>query len=346
MAKLREVATEFNIKLDFSPTGNIPVQEGVYTGWVHNLIEQAVKFPIPKRAKILKMISGILTGKTWSTSIAGIPISRKARLFTKRELCELHGSLNHFATAHTSIFPKLTPLIRASASVTNYSDLIFISFKSHPWIFRTMKEIESVVKRNPWVSFDDIIRDTLQHEHYCLAFADAAGLDDFNDTFGLGGLSHSAKFAFQIPHEIYRPFLKSLPDFNPFPDHIINSEHLAQVFTVWFGFSNSLFTPGSLIELRTDNAVVCSWWNKSRCRYAAQSSMLDAAVRLARSHNCHIFMTWFPTELMADCGADDLSRKKLNYINGLVVSHINKHTFHVFTRFILPQVLFGTICLI
>jgi hypothetical protein len=111
METLREVANDFNLKLDFSPTGDVPVQEGTYTGWIHNLVEQAVKFPIPKRARILKMVTGILTGKTWSTSISGEPISRDARLFTKRELCVLHGSLNHFAMAHTSIFPKLTPLI-------------------------------------------------------------------------------------------------------------------------------------------------------------------------------------------------------------------------------------------
>ena len=72
MAKLKLIADRYNLKLDFSPTGNKPVQDGTYTGWTHSLTEQAVKFPIAKQAKLLKMIDGLLSGKFFPDGTAAV----------------------------------------------------------------------------------------------------------------------------------------------------------------------------------------------------------------------------------------------------------------------------------
>lgn len=333
MSKLKEVASKFNIILDFSPTGDSPVQEGTYTGWVYSLIEQAVKFPLPKRAKIIRMINCLISGKTWSTTVSGEPISRPPKLFTKRELSSLHGSLNHFSLAHRSVFRKLTPLIRISNTVPNLEDLIRISYESAPWLFKSLTEILEIVHQNRWVSFDEISLPLPRSKHYSLTFADAAGQDDADSTFGIGGLSYTARFAFQIPHHIVLPFLQELHDRNPFRAHIINTEHLVQLFTVWYGFETKNFEPNSIIELRTDNSVVCAWWRKTRCRYSAQSFMLDAILDLAHSHGCQLNVTWISTELMKLSGADSLSRERLHSIQNLPVEHISQKLFNKFSSF-------------
>ena len=202
-----------------------------------------MKFPIAKRAKLLKMIDGLLSGKTWSTTIQGAPISRKPKHFTKRELASLHGGLNHFSLAHLKVFVQLTPLIRVSNSVPNMDDLIYVAFPSEPWLFKAMSVIKQIVTENRWVPFDEIMETTRYYQDFKLCFADAAGVDDIDDSYGIGGFSIAAQIAFQIPHYIVLPFLRSLKNRNPFPHNIANTENLVQVFMLWFGFHRGRFPP-------------------------------------------------------------------------------------------------------
>jgi len=286
-----------------------------------------------KRAKLLKMLNGLLSGKTWSTTIKGIPIRREPKRFTKRELASLHGGLNHFSLAHTEVFVKLTPLIRVSNSVQRMDDLITISFKTEPWLFKAISEIKDIVSENRWVSFDEIVASNRFYQDFKLCFADAAGVDDFEDSFGVGGLCTSAQFAFQISHSLVNPFLRSLQDRNPFPHIIYNGENLVQVFMLWYGFHIGRFAPGTLIELRTDNTAVYHAWRNGRCRYAAQSYMLDRVSALTESMGCHFEITWVNTDMMKASGADALSRNRFRKINGIPVTQICPSTFGNFKNF-------------
>ena len=155
-----------------------------------------------------------------------------------------------------------------------------------------MSEIKKIVLENRWVTYEEITSTSRRYQNFELCFADAAGEDDLeNESYGIGGLSLSANFAFQIPNTIVTPFLHSIQDRNPFPETICNAEHLMQIFLLWFAFKNGLFKPGSLIEQRTDNTTVYFNWKKGRCRYSAKSNMLDLVNQLAELHGCHFEVT-------------------------------------------------------
>ena len=269
MGKLRQVAIEFNLNLDFSPTGNKPVQEGTYTGWVHSLVKQAVKFPLPKRAKLLKMINGLLTGKTLTKTITGQPIKRQTKFFTKRELAQLHGSLNHFSNAHNKIFVKLTPLIRISNTVPEMDDLVFVSFTKEPWLFKVMSEIKDIVHENRWVPYEEIISTSRRYQNFELCFADAAGIDDLEDeSYGIGGLSLSANFAFQIPHTIVSPFLQNL-------DTETRTPRPSATLNIWCRFSYC----GSLLNMDYSNPVHLSNFARTTPRIISTGKRVAAGIR-------------------------------------------------------------------
>ena len=255
--ELKVLKVEFNIQLEFV-SGDFPVVSAVYVGWMQNLEEQAICFPVPKRKALLGMVTSFLRGKTWTKDFDGNLVSRPAKgLFTLRELQQLHGSLNSYAFGYHSVFVKLTPLIIFIGKVSAHkelSDLIKVSFVNNPWLFRAMTEIRKIVRVNAWVPFKkfELASRCFEREAYC--FADAAGEEE--DSFGAGGLSISAGFAFQVPHALIIPFLLSVQDSNATPDHIMNSELLVQLFLLWFGFSNGYLKSNSYIELSTDNQGV------------------------------------------------------------------------------------------
>lgn len=334
--KFKDIARRFDINLDFSPTNDTSVQEAIYCGWVHNLILQATRFPLPKRARLLRMLRAFLSGVPW------FPLRgpRSKGLFKKREIAQVHGLLNHFSLGASQVYIKLSPLIRLMDGCDD-DDFIQVSFVESPWLFRSMKEVLPIVEENAWIPFDTILKRVKSFNHYLQCFCDAAGVKDLDGTvnYGFGGISHTHNFAFQLPHAIYLPFLRSLVDSNPSPDHIMNAEHLVQVFGLWLMTEKlHLVEPHTILEMVTDNKAVYHWDMRGRCRYEAQSSLWESVRIMVAARACNFAVCWVGTDVMKSSGADDLSRKFCHKIYGVSVFRPSASVFEEFVHFILPQV--------
>ena len=57
IAVLKNLASKYNMKLDFEEPLKMIKTEAKYCGWIHNLIHQAIKFPVDKRKKLLNMLT-------------------------------------------------------------------------------------------------------------------------------------------------------------------------------------------------------------------------------------------------------------------------------------------------
>lgn len=330
---LRAFHKKYNVRMDLSPDSK-PVKEATYCGWVYNADRQAVSYPIPKRKKLLNMLISFQRGVYWSNP----PPVRTVGLFTKREISQLHGTLNHFSDAHKEVFVKLTPLIRATDGLQD-DDFIKVSFPKFPWLKRSIADCTAIVEQNEWVSFDKIVLPMRSFSDYALCFSDAAGIRDYGETednYGFGGLSFSHNFAFQVQHSVFVPFLTQIEDSNSTPDHIGGFEFLVQLFVLWYGLEIlDCFEPNTIIECRTDSSVSGRWFNRGRAKHEAQSFFLERITELAITKQCDFKVVWISTEVMKEIGADDLSRVRCRFIHGLRVAHITPRTFKRFTHFLL-----------
>ena len=201
-----------------------------------------------------------------------------------------------------------------------------------------MKEAEEIMGKNPHIPFTEVSCHQPPKCDFLLRYyTDAAGkgeqggIDNFK---GIGTISMTHRFAFQIPETVCRDFLVNGPllDSTVAPGEIIDAEFLGQNFTLWYITDHlGLVKPNTLIQGRCDNTVAETWCRKGRARYEGRAALLRWVLGNLKSAGGWLAMRWINTTQMKIAGADYLSRNRVPYYRGLRVVLVNHDLFKTFT---------------
>ena len=292
---------------------------------------QACRIPPKKMDKLLTCLEGYLSVHPYSFSVS------------RKDLNSISGKLLYFAKINLFIRPLLDPLIRLKCLLPDKPYLKHVNFRVANFGSNLLFEVLTVIKLllsrlrgNKFVSFDWFSPLALNFMTH--VYTDASGEDFGCTNYGIGIFLEDFG-AFQINRNIYTQFLYEFFVNQPDPIHINHQELLAFILAVWLlvtKFRRACYN--RVVQFRLDNQTCFYNIGKNRFRnnFAANQLLLTAGDMLFRNKTRH-HLLWIPSEEMATCFADSLSRHFCSEIcfKGKVyaVNHFSYDDFHRFKAF-------------
>ena len=270
----------------------------------------------------------------------------KVLMVSRKLMNSITGKLLYFAKVNLFIRPLLDPLIRLKCLLPDKPYLKHVHFKVSRFGFALLDEFLTVcklllprIKTNKFVKFDWIA--PLSMNFMTHVYTDASGQDSFSSTFGIGIFIEDYG-AFQIHRSIYNFFLSSTFKKKSDPLHINHQELLAFLLAVWLlvtKYRRSSYR--KLVQFRMDNQTCFYNIGKRRFKanFAANHLLLNAGDLLYKNQTRHDLL-WIPTEEMAHCVADSLSRtykETITFKSKLyLVNHLSNDDFGRFMNVFYP----------
>ena len=311
-------------------------QAHVFLGRFWDYVDKVTYLPPDKQRKHLDRIQQVLSGTR--RGFNKTPLGPK--LFTGRDLAELAGSLNYVASLERRIFPLITPVYRAADGL-GLNHVIRIAFNSHGWLFHALRRCRDIVLENRRIPFSDAAQEFVCKEEIVYLFTDAAGQStEMNSFRGVGGLSITHRFAFQLHRLDFVDILKS-PRFADSASNIkctiADEELFGQILSVWLFFELHPLAHDVHIALHVDNQVAEAQIRKGRTKYEVSSLVLATLHDILRAKKSIVTVHWISTDHMKDVGADYLSRYRCRRILGLAVQYITQDQLSKFFADMFPS---------
>ena len=191
---------------------------------------------------------------------------------------------------------------------------------------------------NRHISLQDAAEISQYRPNIGYIFTDAAGAREVGGLCGIGGISYSLGFAYQIPRHVFMPLFRDefFRDSRGAESIIAQEELLGQIFSVWYLFMKFPKLSKFHVALHVDNTVAGAQFRRGRARYELCSFLIGGIKEILRSKDSIATISWIDTERMKSSGADALSRIRMDYIAGLSVDLISASTFGRFVREVFP----------
>ena len=305
----------------------------VMLGRVWDYVDKVTFLPPDKLTKFSMRVQSILRGERVGFGKKQIGKG----LFTGRDLAEVSGTLNYVAILERRMFPLITPVYRAADGL-GLNSVKRLRYTTHRWLFAALSKCTKLLDENRKIPFSEAASDLTPKSKVVDLFTDASGGEKDGGFHGIGGLSYSDSFAFQIRREVFLEVLRQ-ERFRDSMDRgsiIADEELLGQVLSVWLYFKLFPNVRDVHLALHVDNTVARSQIRKGRAKYEVQSMVLGSMYELLKSRASICTVKWIDTEEMKFSGADFLSRKACKLYKGIKVLLLKEKLFNEFVDEMFP----------